>query len=46
MVVVPPQYHTAAVTALCFSPRSQLLATAARDGTLALWPIYQPADAA
>ena len=40
-----PQYHTAAVTALRFAPRSQLLASAARDGTLALWPVYaQPRE--
>lgn len=37
-----PQYHTSPVTSLRFAPRSMLLATAARDGTLALWPLYQP----
>lgn len=37
-----PQYHTSPVTGLRFAPRSMLLATAARDGTLALWPLYQP----
>ncbi|PRW45092.1 DECREASED SIZE EXCLUSION LIMIT 1 [Chlorella sorokiniana] len=36
------KYHTSPVTGLCFAPRSMLLATAARDGTLALWPLYQP----
>lgn len=38
----PLQYHTSPVTGLRFAPRSMLLATAARDGTLALWPLYQP----
>lgn len=36
------QYHTSAVTGIRFAPRSMLLATAARDGTLALWPLFQP----
>ena len=40
-----PQYHTSPVTSLRFAPRSMLLATAARDGTLALWPLYQPEGA-
>lgn len=35
------QYHTSPLTALRFAPRSMLLATAARDGTLALWSVYQ-----
>jgi WD40 repeat protein len=39
---VPLQYHTSAVTGICFAPRSMLLATAARDGTVALWPLFQP----
>jgi hypothetical protein len=33
------------VTGIQFAPRSMLLATAARDGTLALWPLFQPEDA-
>lgn len=41
---LPLQYHTSPVTGLCFAPRSMLLATAARDGTLALWPLYQPEE--
>ncbi|KAI3426353.1 hypothetical protein D9Q98_008725 [Chlorella vulgaris] len=36
------KYHTSAVTGICFAPRSMLLATAARDGTVALWPLFQP----
>ena len=39
------QYHSSPVTGIQFAPRSMLLATAARDGTLALWPLYQPDEA-
>ncbi|EFN56409.1 hypothetical protein CHLNCDRAFT_48750 [Chlorella variabilis] len=38
------KYHTSAVTGIRFAPRSMLLATAARDGTVALWPLFQPAE--
>ena len=34
------QYHRAAVTAVTFS-RSDLLASASRDGTVALWSVYR-----
>ena len=37
----PLQYHTSPVTGIQFAPRSMMLATAARDGTLALWPQFQ-----
>lgn len=36
------QYHSQAVTALAFSGHSMMLATASRDGTIALWDIYRP----
>mmetsp|Transcript_8196 Transcript_8196/g.30242 ORF Transcript_8196/g.30242 Transcript_8196/m.30242 type:complete len:497 (+) Transcript_8196:168-1658(+) len=34
------KYHTQSVTALEFQPGSSLLASASRDGTIALWPLY------
>lgn len=40
------QYHSSSpVTGLRFAPRSMLLASAARDGTLALWNLYTPEEA-
>ena len=40
LLMSPPllQYHAAPVTAVQFAPRSGALASAARDGTVALWP--------
>lgn len=35
-----PQYHTAAVTTMAFSA-AHLLASAARDGCIALWSVYR-----
>ena len=36
------QYHKASATVVRFSPRSMFLASGSRDGTIALWDIYQP----
>jgi WD40 repeat protein len=35
------KYHSASASALEFSPRSFLIASGARDGTVALWDVYK-----
>ncbi|GAB4817411.1 hypothetical protein N2152v2_004457 [Parachlorella kessleri] len=35
------KYHRSAMTAVRFSPKTHLLASASQDGTIALWSIYQ-----
>lgn len=35
-------YHRAAVAAAVFSADSALLASGARDGTVAVWSVYPP----
>ena len=34
------RYHTAGLTDVCFDARTRRLASASRDGSIALWSIY------
>lgn len=36
------QYHRKGVTALAFQPHNQCLVSASRDGTIAIWSVFQP----
>ncbi len=40
------KYHSAAASAVAFSPRKFLIASGARDGTVALWDVYSTGNKA
>lgn len=36
------KHHTAGVCSVCWSPNSELLASASKDGNIAIWSIFPP----